>query len=159
MEHPMTTPDREHRAASSADPADEAWKNAADWFAARVDELPVAGVIDVGPHHVTVADGYEVTCAQVQCLVGNRWLLRLSTMLMIIPLLDSYTPTSMSVDTWYHDDLFEDCTHGYLVSASPALIADLVMAWFRYRAQFDEPDRLGYCTTTPKALRGGPGMP
>ncbi|MFW0789055.1 hypothetical protein [Gordonia sp. CPCC 205333] len=157
----MAIPDRhdtEH-GPSSPDIGPSAWLGAAAWLEERICGVPVAGVLDVGPHHVCVGDSYDVHCAQIQRLAGGRLLLRLSTMLMIIPLLDSYAAPDTELNRWHHDDLFEDCTHGYLVTESASVIADLVMAWFRDRGGFSSPDELGYCTTTPKRLPHGGGMP
>lgn len=153
----MTTPDRhdiEH-GSPAPDIAQSAWSDAAAWLRGCIDDIPLAGVLDVGPHQVRVGDSYDVHCAQVQRLAQGRLLLRLSTMLMIIPLLDGYAAPDVRLDCWRHDDLFEDCTHGYLVSESPSMVADLVMAWFRDRGGFAAPDELGYCTTLPKQLPSG----
>ncbi|NMO00239.1 hypothetical protein HH308_03305 [Gordonia sp. TBRC 11910] len=153
----MATPDRhdiEH-GSSVPDAADSPWGAAAGWLRGCIDDIPLAGVLDVGPHHVRVGDSYDVHCAQIQRLERGRLLLRLSTMLMIIPLLDGYDAPDARLDCWYHDDLFEDCTHGYLISMSSSMVADLVMAWFRDRGGFVSPDELGYCTTVAKQLPGG----
>ncbi len=141
--------------------ADSRWTAFGRWLAARLVELPVAGVIDAGRADALVgSDVYDVECAQMQRLHGGRTLLRLSTTLMIIPLLDEYRGDGMELDRWHHDDLFEDCTHGYLVSDSPLLIADLVVAWFRHRCGFADADQVGFAYMRAKSLphtAGGPG--
>ena len=115
---------------------DARWAAFAGWFAQRLSELPAASVLDAGRGDATPeTDGYDVECAQVQRLYGDRYLLRCSTTLMIIPLLDCYDGDNVALDTWHHDDLFEDCTHGYLVSESPQMVADLVVGWFRERCR------------------------
>ncbi|GED99515.1 hypothetical protein [Gordonia crocea] len=132
---------------------DEVWEGFAGWLAARLMELPVASVIDAGRADATPAtDGYDVECAQMQRLHGDRFLLRLSTTLMIIPLLDAYDGEMVEPDRWHHDGLFEDCTHGYLVSQSAVLVADLVVAWFRERCGFASPDRIGFAYMKAKSL-------
>ncbi|GAA3031791.1 hypothetical protein GCM10010528_11270 [Gordonia defluvii] len=133
--------------------ADSEWERFSPWLAGRLAALPVASVIDAGPGSATPeVDGYDVECAQMQRLHGGRILLRLSTTLMIIPLLDAYDGDIMEPDRWHHDDLFEDCTHGYLVSDSPALIADLVVAWFRERCGFADPADVGFAHMRAKSL-------
>ena len=66
--------------------------------------------------------------------------------------LDCYDGDNVELDTWHHDDLFEDCTHGYLVSASPQMVADLVVGWFRERCGFAEPDVIGFAYMRAKSL-------
>ncbi|MFT4200804.1 hypothetical protein [Gordonia sp. (in: high G+C Gram-positive bacteria)] len=135
------------------DEREKRWAEFGEWLAARLTELPVASVIDAGRAGASAAThGYDVECAQVQRLRGERFLLRLSTTLMIIPLLDDYDGTVMEPDRWHHDDLFEDCTHGYLVASSPGLVADLVVAWFRDRCGFDDPGDIGFSYMRAKAL-------
>ena len=57
--------------------------------------------------------------------------------------LDCYDGDNVALDTWHHDDLFEDRTHGYLVSESPQMVADPVVGWFRERwASPSRPHRL-----------------
>lgn len=150
----MSIPDRHdiQHGSPTPDASDAAWRGAAAWLEGRIDAVPLAAVLDVGPHHACVGDSYDVHCAQVQRLEGGRLLLRLSTMLMIIPLLDSYRAADAELNRWYHDDRFEDCTHGYLITESSSMVADVVMAWFRDRGGFATPDDLGYCTTIPKRL-------
>lgn len=132
---------------------DARWDAFARWLAARLAELPVASVLDAGRADATPeTDGYDVECAQVQRLHGDRFLLRLSTTLMIIPLLDCYDGDNVACDTWHHDDLFEDCTHGYLVSESPQMVADLAVGWFRERCGFAEPDVIGFAYMRAKSL-------
>lgn len=132
---------------------DARWAAFAGWFAQRLSELPAASVLDAGRGDATPeTDGYDVECAQVQRLYGDRYLLRCSTTLMIIPLLDCYDGDNVALDTWHHDDLFEDCTHGYLVSESPQMVADLVVGWFRERCGFAEPDLIGFAYMRAKSL-------
>ncbi|GAB09983.1 hypothetical protein GOARA_050_00450 [Gordonia araii NBRC 100433] len=129
------------------------WAGFTAWLATRLAELPVACVIDAGRADASMeTHGYDVECAQMQRLHGGRILLRLSTTLMVIPLLDTYDGDVMEADRWHHDDLFEDCTHGYLVSSSPALVADLVTGWFRERCGFAEPDQIGFAYMSAKSL-------
>ena len=130
---------------AEADATDAKWEAFGRWLAATVAELPVASVIDAGRGDASPeTDGYEIECAQMQRLHGGRVLLRLSTTLMIIPLLDAYDADGTELDRWHYDDLFEDCTHGYLVSDSPTVIADLVIGWFRERCGYADPERIGF---------------
>ncbi|MFT3900751.1 MAG: hypothetical protein QM728_11000 [Gordonia sp. (in: high G+C Gram-positive bacteria)] len=129
------------------------WEEFTGWLADRLTELPVASVLDAGRAGACAAThGYDVECAQVQRLDGGRFLLRLSTTLMIIPLLDGYGAAGMELDRWYHDNLFEDCTHGYLVAQSPGLVADLVTSWFRDRCGFGGPADVGFSYMRAKTL-------
>lgn len=132
---------------------DAQWDGFTGWLADRLGEMPVASVIDAGRSGANAqTHGYDVECAQVQRLHRGRYLLRLSTTLMIIPLLDAYDGEDVALDCWHHDDLFEDCTHGYLVSESAGMVADLVTGWFRQRCGFTGPDQVGFAYMRAKSL-------
>ena len=107
--------------------AEHAWAKARTWLIEELRAMPNAAVLDLGPAGLdtTLTPDSDVECAQVHVLHGDVYLVRLSTDLMEHPRLAGYSVPRSVRNRWRLDDRFDDCTHGYLVSASAELIADI----------------------------------
>lgn len=107
------------------------WDDAADWLTESFDALDVGDVFDLGPRNAAVDDpDVETPCAQAIALHGGI-LLRLSTTFMAIPALRDHSIDHVALDVWHHDDTFDDCTFGFIVSADTEFLAATCGNWFR----------------------------
>lgn len=138
--------------------AEHAWAEARTWLIEELRAMPNAAVLDLGPAGLdtTLTPDSDVECAQVHVLHGDVYLVRLSTDLMEHPRLAGYSVPRSVRNRWRLDDRFDDCTHGYLVSASAELIADICIGWFRDRCAWRHPGALGWSYTAPQPARGCP---
>ncbi|NDZ94152.1 hypothetical protein G3I13_12700 [Streptomyces sp. SID6673] len=128
------------------------WDAMERWLVQSMAEMPRAAILDIGPAGVRVDDTDDVECAQIQSLSSETFLLRLSTVVMSAPLLASFSVPRTALDTWFYDDVFDECTHGYLMSRSRRRVAEIGVAWFRDRCGFPSPGDLGCSYTEPARL-------
>lgn len=159
--HSERHPDRQRsdrHPAHSRRPArkrDVDWPAMERWLVESMGEMGRAAVLDIGPAAVGVDDECDVDCAQIQVLASRTYLVRLSTMIMSPPLLISDRVGRDTLDMWFYDETFDDCTHGFLMSRSRRRIAEIVVTWFRDRCGFSAPDELG-CTYRASTALPGP---
>ncbi|MEE4021740.1 hypothetical protein V1Y59_01510 [Gordonia sp. PKS22-38] len=128
------------------------WVGMDRWLVDSMGVMPRSAVLDIGPSGIPVDDGADVDCAQIQVLGARTYLVRLSTTLMAPPLLTSDTVWRSSLDRWFYEDIFDDCTHGFLMSRSRRRIAEIVVTWFRDRCRFVTPEELGCHYQRPARL-------
>lgn len=91
-------------------------------------------------------------CAQIQVLDDGVFLLRRSRIELGHLLLADYSPTGLTLERWYSNDHFEDCTDGYIFSRDRRLIADTCITWFRDNWGTRSTDDLGCDYRLPDSL-------
>ncbi|MYR08899.1 hypothetical protein GTV32_22435 [Gordonia sp. SID5947] len=128
------------------------WHAMERWLVESMGEMPRAAILDIGPAGGPIDDTEDVECAQIQSLSSETFLLRLSTVVMSAPLLASFSVPRSALDTWFYDDVFDECTHGYLMSRSRRRVAEIGVAWFRDRCGCASPAALGCSYTEPTRL-------
>ncbi|MCL2536139.1 MAG: hypothetical protein FWE39_18410 [Nocardiaceae bacterium] len=103
-----------------------------DWLVESLTDQPVAFMLEMGPSGYRNSDeDDEVACAQIIVLGDGVLMLRRSrTVLDQLTLVD-YSVDGLSLDRWFFDDHFADCTDGYLFTRDVRLVADACVAWFR----------------------------
>ena len=110
------------------------WFDMADWLIGNLDAMRVGCILELGPSDTFVtSNDQEVVCAQIQALHNGVFWLRLSEVVLDAPLLADFSTEGLPLDVWRYDDLFEDCTHGYVFSADKQMIAQACVTWFRNR--------------------------
>ncbi|MXP20661.1 hypothetical protein GIY30_04715 [Gordonia sp. HNM0687] len=131
------------------------WPAMQRWLVESMGEMERAAVLDIGPAAAGADGEGDVDCAQIRVLASQTYLVRLSTMVMAPPALVSDVVGHEALDTWFYDDTFADCTHGFLMSRSRRRVAEIVVTWFRDRCGFSVPDELGCAyqpsTTLPRS--------
>ncbi|MGV9825436.1 MULTISPECIES: hypothetical protein [unclassified Gordonia (in: high G+C Gram-positive bacteria)] len=148
----MSTPQVPHDAST---PCTD-WDDMSEWLHRELSTMPRGALLDIGPaEYDPIVYGDDVCCAQIQVLRGRTLLIRLSTTLMDAPTaLSGYSVPRVVLDRWHHDDRFDDCTHGYLMTRSASLVAGICVGWFRDRCDSPAPNVLGYSYRAPS--RGAP---
>ena len=128
------------------------WAGMQRWLTGEIASARPGLIIQMGPLGLD-PDATFVPSAEVHALIGATTLVRLSTTWMHAPVLAGYSVPRLALDRWHHDRRFADCTHGYLMTRSPALAAAVCVNWFAVRCAFAHPDAVGYST---RGLIGGP---
>lgn len=126
------------------------WRAMRDWLADSLATTSRGAVLDVGPVGYDDTAGFgdtggDVPCAQIVTLRGGGLMVRLSTNLMEVPPVGGLVAPRALLDRWNYEDRFRDCTHGYLLTASVEVAADICVAWFRDRMHVRSSAELG-CT-------------
>ncbi|MFW0792359.1 hypothetical protein AAFP30_00965 [Gordonia sp. CPCC 205515] len=124
------------------------WAEMEAWLVESLGSMTPVGVLDLGPAHVH-DDEVDADCVQIHALTAGTFLIRLSTTMMSTPLIGRHRVPREILDTWFYDDRFTDCTHGYLISRSPHRVAEITVAWFRDRCGYAGPEALGCSYTEP----------
>jgi hypothetical protein len=113
------------------------WNDVVAWLIESFTALDVGDVLELGPTgHVAFEDddGEEIVpSAQAQALTGGVVWLRLSTEVLGVPLLTTYSSKGIELDVWHDGSVFADCTDGYLASDDFSVLAEACVTWFRDR--------------------------
>jgi hypothetical protein len=123
------------------------WDGMAAWLVESMYGQPLGLIIELGPNSYVPDDEEEdeddVACAQIQVLDDGVFMLRRSRKVLGQLMLTDYSATGLRLDTWHHDDHFDDCTDGYLFSRDAQLIASTCITWFRDNTGVESSDELG----------------
>ena len=133
------------------------WEDFAAWVAQSLGSLDRGDLFELGPRCTETDAVSSIPCAQAIALEGAI-LLRLSTTIMGIPLLNSLSCERITLDVWHRSDLFDDCTFGHIVSADLGLLAQACVTWFRDKGDMDLAS-LGCDMRPAKSLTGPRGIP
>nr|WP_296779187.1 hypothetical protein [Rhodococcus sp. (in: high G+C Gram-positive bacteria)] len=134
------------------------WVHTAEWLVESLFDQPVALIIDLGPSDYIRSDDEEdddddeVVCAQIQVMADRVFLLRRSRSELGHLLLADYSTAGVTLDKWYNNDQFDDCTDGYIFSRDARLIADTCVTWFRDNWGARSTDELGCDYRFPDVL-------
>ncbi|WP_188544037.1 hypothetical protein [Rhodococcoides trifolii] len=118
----------------------------AAWLVESMHGKPVGLVIELGPSDYGPAEeeeGAPVVCAQIQVLDDGVFMVRRSREVLGYLMLADHSADGLELDTWHHDDHFDDCTDGYLFTRDTRLIANTCITWFRDNTGMTTSDDLG----------------
>ncbi|WP_430335381.1 hypothetical protein [Rhodococcus sp. ACT016] len=108
------------------------WAGMVDWLVESLTGQPVAFMLEMGPNGYRSQDEFdEIACAQITMLEDGVLMLRRSRSVLDQLILADYSVDRLSLDRWFFDDHFADCTDGYLFTRDVRLVADACVAWFR----------------------------
>ncbi len=109
------------------------WVYTREWLAESLVDQPVALIIDLGPNDYIPSehDSDDVPCAQLQVMEDEVFLVRRSRTELGHLLLADYSTAAITLDKWYLQEHFDDCTDGYLFTKDRRLAAETCVTWFR----------------------------
>lgn len=122
------------------------WDSMDAWLVESFYDKPLGFIVELGPNSYIPDEAEEdddVVCAQVVVLDDDVMMLRRSRTELGHLLLADYSSTGLRLDTWHHDDRFDDCTDGYLFTRDIRLVARTCVAWFRDNVGMDTSGDLG----------------
>ncbi|MGB3698805.1 MAG: NADAR family protein [Gordonia sp. (in: high G+C Gram-positive bacteria)] len=140
----------------SANPS-SSWEEMREWLIESLEDQPIGLEIGLGPKDVHVRFETlgvdlkdlddessnvededlpefvptEAVCAQIYVLGKDTYLVRRSRRALRTIRFIDYEPTAVPMNTWLHDDPFDDCTDGYLYTGDRRLVAEAAVSWFR----------------------------
>ncbi|MGA9874162.1 MAG: hypothetical protein WBQ44_23885 [Rhodococcus sp. (in: high G+C Gram-positive bacteria)] len=124
------------------------WVYIREWLAESLLGQPVALIIDLGPndfipseHDAEVDD--DVPCAQLQVMADDVFMVRRSRVELGHLMLADYSTAAITLDKWYLQDHFDDCTDGYMFTKDRRLAAETCVTWFRDQQDPDSPLDIG----------------
>ncbi len=122
----------------------------AEWLVESFTDKPVGFILEMGPSGFIDYDDDDeeeeeddVVCAQVQMLADGVMMLRRSRSVLGHLLIADYSSDKLPLNKWLFNDIFDDCTDGYLFSRDPHLLADICVTWFRDNWGTESTDALG----------------
>ncbi|WP_235578945.1 MULTISPECIES: hypothetical protein [unclassified Rhodococcus (in: high G+C Gram-positive bacteria)] len=130
----------------------DAWDATANWLVESMIGNPVGLIVDLGPSNYDPDVDDEVINAQLHKLDDGVVMVRRSRTVLEQRRLLDHSVDGLTLDTWHHDDLFDDCTDGYLFTADLRLAAQACTAWFRDHGGVDSLDHLGCSYSMPDTL-------
>lgn len=109
------------------------WVYTREWLAESLADQPVALIIDLGPNDYIPSedDSDDVPCAQLQVMEDDVILVRRSRTELGHLLLADYSTAAITLDQWYLQEHFDDCTDGYMFTKDRRLAAETCVTWFR----------------------------
>lgn len=109
------------------------WVYTREWLTESLADKPVALIIDLGPGDYIPSedDSDDVPCAQLQVMADDVFLVRRSRTGLGHLLLADYSTAAVTLDKWYLEEHFDDCTDGYMFTRDRRLAAETCVTWFR----------------------------
>ncbi|MGU3435012.1 hypothetical protein ACNHUS_18590 [Actinomycetes bacterium M1A6_2h] len=120
----------------------EPWDGLAAWLIESLTDSRPGLIVDLGPN-TDVPEDFELVNAQIHVLDDGVFLVRRSRLVLGQLRLVNHSVAGLELDRWHHDDLFDDCTDGYLFSRDRHLAASACAAWLRDNGGEDALDQLG----------------
>ncbi|WP_256991825.1 MULTISPECIES: hypothetical protein [unclassified Rhodococcus (in: high G+C Gram-positive bacteria)] len=121
------------------------WVYTREWLAESLLAKPVALIIDLGPNDYIPSEheSDDVPCAQLQVMEDEVFLVRRSRTELGHLLLADYSTAAITLDKWYLQEHFDDCTDGYLFTKDRRLAAETCVTWFRDKQDPNEKIDIG----------------
>ncbi|MDV8079794.1 hypothetical protein R4P47_24825 [Rhodococcus sp. IEGM 1370] len=121
------------------------WVYTREWLAESLVVKPVALIIDLGPNDYIPGEqeSDDVPCAQLQVMKDDGLLVRRSRTELGHLLLADYFTAAVTLDKWYLQEHFDDCTDGYLFTKDRRLAAETCVTWFRDKQDPNEKIDIG----------------
>ncbi|WP_261768989.1 MULTISPECIES: hypothetical protein [unclassified Rhodococcus (in: high G+C Gram-positive bacteria)] len=109
------------------------WAYTVEWLVESLADQPVALIIDLGPNDYVQSedDADDVPCAQLQVMADDVFMVRRSRTELGHLMLASYSTAGVTLDRWYLQEHFDDCTDGYMFTKDRRLAAETCVTWFR----------------------------
>ncbi|WP_237669242.1 MULTISPECIES: hypothetical protein [unclassified Rhodococcus (in: high G+C Gram-positive bacteria)] len=123
----------------------EPWVYTREWLTESLVDQPVALIIDLGPNDYIPSEheSDDVLCAQLQVMEDDVFLVRRSRTELGHLLLANYSTAAITLDKWYLQEHFDDCTDGYLFTKDRRLAAETCVTWFRDKQDPNEKIDIG----------------
>lgn len=109
------------------------WVYTIEWLVESLTDQPVALIIDLGPNDYVQNedDPDDVPCAQLQVMADDVYMVRRSRTELGHLMLADYSTAGVTLDRWYLQEHFDDCTDGYMFTRDRRLAAETCATWFR----------------------------
>ncbi|MFC8181380.1 hypothetical protein ACFULT_21105 [Rhodococcus sp. NPDC057297] len=121
------------------------WVYTIEWLVESLTDQPVALIIDLGPNDYVQNedDPGDVPCAQLQVMADDVYMVRRSRTELGHLMLTDYSTAGVTLDKWYLQEHFHDCTDGYMFTRDRRLAAEICATWFRDNQEANMTSELG----------------